>query len=434
MLSANQIPPSTYAKEPEFTDAEEATLNEAKDPAAPSPTLPSISAQLSLSASDSSSAAEVSSFLGSVSHDNQPAGGEAIPSPQPARLETPKSVVMNAQGNVRPESEGYTLQPGEARVHSSSEDVLRSNELEMRKALDPNGEQMEAQKNPDVKFGFPSSHFEHGASGDNSTAAARLGSMMPYPLGESESLHRLTSEKDPGKDGKDSDKVSADKMLESAAALQYATDKGYDPTLIGRHSATVDFHLKDVEGQVTDKFDPFTSPQPKPSKPLPAVQQQKINDLRQQRPELLTKKNDLLEKQKKMKGEGKQLDPHDKQALNKVTNDLKTSNIGLNQYSVSTEQWAKSTYTSHTNQSKGDGVTGVWDQTSTRADQMDKLKDSIDGRDKTEFPRDSENVSQVDLNLARAYTVEDDLARQQIARRNLNSVPQNSVPPKNEEA
>jgi hypothetical protein len=203
MLSTNQIPPSTHAKEPELTDAEEAKLNEAKDPAAPPPTLPSISAQLSQSASDSPSAAEVSSFLNSVSHDNQPAGSETTPAPQPARLETPKSVVMNAQGNVRQESEGYTLRPGEARLHSSSEDVLRSNELEMRKALDPNGEQMEAQKNPDVKFGFPSGHFEHGASGDNSTAAARLGSMMPYPMGESESLHRLTSEKDPGKDGKD---------------------------------------------------------------------------------------------------------------------------------------------------------------------------------------------------------------------------------------
>jgi hypothetical protein len=65
-----------------------------------------------------------------------------------------------------------------------------------------------------------------------------------------------------------SHEVNENTLFESAAALRYAQQNGYDLNSVGRRSATVDFHATDQPGQQV-LFDPFGSPQMKePSKTL----------------------------------------------------------------------------------------------------------------------------------------------------------------------
>jgi hypothetical protein len=75
--------------------------------------------------------------------------------------------------------------------------------------------------------------------------------------------------------------------------------------------------------------------------------------------------------------------------------------------------WARGAYKSHTDQSKGAGVTGVWDQTASTDAEMPGLHRAIGAN--------QGNVASVDLHLDQRYVQEDHEARAQIGhRRNLN--------------
>jgi hypothetical protein len=133
--------------------------------------------------------------------------------------------------------------------NSPSTEQLRQNEMEMRKAADSSGgRQPDALKNHETKFAFLPSHFkEGGVPGNNEESAKRLASMMPASLSEGGHLERLMLEPDPAHQG--NHQVNENTLFESAAALKYAQQKGYDLSSVGRHSEKVDFHATDQQGK-----------------------------------------------------------------------------------------------------------------------------------------------------------------------------------------
>jgi len=277
---------------------------------------------------------------------------------------------------------------------------LSENEMEMRRAADSSGgRQPDALENHGTKFAFMPSHFKEGVvPGDNNESARRLAAMMPASLNEGGHLERLMLESDPAHAG--SHEVNENTLFESAAALKYAQQNGYDLGSVGRHSATVDFHATDEQGQQV-LFDPFGSPQMK--EPSGKLQQ------------LRAGVNALEEKQKKGL-----LSPAEQKKLKKDKADLQKREQDLrnNTYTTTPEEWARRAYTEHTDNSKGAGeggapVTGIWHTTATTGDQMQALHGAVQGRSGVQ----ANNVQEVDLNLAAEFTKEDHEARQEMLGR-----------------
>ena len=277
---------------------------------------------------------------------------------------------------------------------------LSQNEMEMRRAADSSGgRQPDALENHGAKFAFMPSHFKEGVvPGDNKESARRLAAMMPASLNEGGHLERLMLESDPAHAG--SHEVNENTLFESAAALKYAQQNGYDLGSVGRHSATVDFHATDEQGQQV-LFDPFGSPQMK--EPSGKLQQ------------LRAGVNALEEKQKTGP-----LSPAEQKKLKKDKADLQKREQDLrnNMYTTTPEEWARRAYTEHTDNSKGAGaggakVTGIWHTTATTGDQMQALHVAVQGRSGVQ----ANNVQEVDLNLAAEFTKEDHEARQEMLGR-----------------
>ena len=274
---------------------------------------------------------------------------------------------------------------------------LNQNEMEMRKAADSSGgRQPDALENHGTKFAFMPSHFKEGVvPGDNKESAKRLASMMPASLSQGGHLERLMLEPDPAHAG--NHQVNENTLFESAAALKYAEQKGYDLSSVGRHSATVDFHAEnpDKPGEKV-LFDPFGSPQLKePSNTMTT----------------LSKKVSELEK----KENSGQLSPAEEKTLKDSRTNLAKHENTYNKkpYTMRPDQWAKGAYAAHTNESKGAGVTGIWHTTATTGDQISALRTAVAPQPGEKEP----NVQEVDLNLAAQFTKEDHQARQEMLGR-----------------
>ena len=266
--------------------------------------------------------------------------------------------------------------------------------MEMRKAADSSGgRQPDALENHGTKFAFMPSHFKEGVvPGDNKESAKRLASMMPASLSEGGHLERLMLEPDPAHAG--NHQVNENTLFESAAALKYAQQKGYDLSSVGRHSATVDFHAEnpDKPGEKV-LFDPFGSPQLKEPSNTMTTLSNKVSEL----------------EEKKNSG---QLSPDEEKTLRDSRRNLAKHENTYNKkpYTMTPDQWAKGAYTAHTNESKGAGVTGIWHTTATTGDQISALRTAVAPQPGEKEP----NVQEVDLNLAAGFTKEDHQARQEI--------------------
>jgi hypothetical protein len=284
-----------------------------------------------------------------------------------------------------------------AAANNPSTEQLSQNEMEMRKAADSSGgRQPDALENHGTKFAFMPSHFKEGVvPGDNKESAKRLASMMPASLSEGGHLERLMLEPDLAHEG--SHKVNENTLFESAAALKYAERNGYDLNSVGRHSATVDFQAEnpDKPGEKV-LFDPFGSPQ-----------------LKEPSNTMTTLSNRVSELEEKKKNSG-QLSPDEEKTLRDSRKNLAKHENTYNKkpYTMTPDQWAKGAYTTHTNESKGAGVTGIWHTTATTGDQMSALRTAV------AQPGEKEpNVQEVDLNLAAEFTKEDHQARQEMLGR-----------------
>jgi len=286
---------------------------------------------------------------------------------------------------------------------------LNQNEMEMRKAADSSGgRQPDALENHGTKFAFMPSHFKEGVvPGDNKESAKRLASMMPASLSEGGHLERLMLEPDPAHAG--NHQVNENTLFESAAALKYAQQKGYDLSSVGRHSATVDFHAEnpDKPGEKV-LFDPFGSPQ-----------------LKEPSNTMTTLSNKVSELEEKKKSSG-QLSPDEEKTLRDSRRNLAKHENTYNKkpYTMTPDQWAKGAYTAHTNESKGAGVTGIWHTTATTGDQISALRTAVAPQPGEKEP----NVQEVDLNLAAGFTKEDHQARQEIFGR----INEGSIRPKSD--
>jgi hypothetical protein len=287
--------------------------------------------------------------------------------------------------------------------NNPSTEQLSQNEMEMRKAADNSGgRQPEALEDQGTKFAFMPSHFKEGVvREDNKESAKRLASMMPASLSEGGHLERLMLEPDPAHVG--SHQVNENTLFESAAALKYAQQNGYDLSSVGRHSATVDFRATDQQGKHV-LFDPFGSPQMKPASP--ALQNLRIGV------------QQLEDKQRK--GE---LSLTEQQKLQKDQDSLKNAEEKFRKkpYGQTPDAWAKTTYTVHTNDTKDNGeggapVTGIFHTTATAADQMPLLHNAVQNRTNV-TANTPNNVQEVDLNLAAEFTKEDHKARQEMLGR-----------------
>jgi hypothetical protein len=280
--------------------------------------------------------------------------------------------------------------------NNPSTEQLSQNEMEMRKAADSSGgRQPDALENHGTKFAFMPSHFKEGVvPGDNKESAKRLASMMPASLSEGGHLERLMREPDPAHKG--SHKVNENTLFESAAALKYAEQKGYDLSSVGRHSATVDFHAEnpDKPGEKV-LFDPFGSPQLKEPSNTMTTLSKNVSEL----------------EEKKNSG---QLSPDEEKTLSDSKKNLAKHENTYNKkpYTMTSDQWAKGAYTAHTNESKGAGVTGIWHTTATTGDQMSALRTAV-----AQPGEKKPNVQEVDLNLAAEFTKEDHQARQEMLGR-----------------
>jgi hypothetical protein len=274
---------------------------------------------------------------------------------------------------------------------------LSQNEMEMRKAADSSGRrQPDALENHGAKFAFMPSHFKEGiVPGDNKESAKRLASMMPASLSQGGHLERLMLEPDPAHVG--NHQVNENTLFESAAALKYAEQKGYDLSSVGRHSATVDFHAEnpDKPGEKV-LFDPFGSPQLKEPSNTMTTLSNKVSEL----------------EEKKNSG---QLSPDEEKTLRNSRKNLAKHENTYNKksYAMTPNQWAKGPYTAHTDESKGAGVTGIWHTTATTDDQISALRTAAAPRPGEKEP----NVQEVDLNLVTEFTKEDHQARQEMLGR-----------------
>jgi hypothetical protein len=279
--------------------------------------------------------------------------------------------------------------------NNPSTEQLSQNEMEMRKAADSSGgRQPDALKNHGTKFAFIPSHFKEGVvPGDNKESAKRLASMMPASLSQGGHLERLMLEPDPAHAG--NHQVNENTLFESAAALNYAEQKGYDLSSVGRHSATVDFHATDRQGKEV-LFDPFGSPQLKEPSNTMTTLSKKVSEL----------------EEKKNNG---QLSPDEEKTLRDSRKNLAKQENTYNKkpYTVTPDQWSKGAYTAHTNESKGAGVTGIWHTTATTGDQISALRTAVAPQPGEKEP----NVQEVDLNLAAEFTKEDHQARQEMLGR-----------------
>jgi hypothetical protein len=329
--------------------------------------------------------------------------------------------VIDASGTIRKEPAGYQLKEGEANFDERTQ--------AMRNAVDP------SQNDPNQKFGFPYSFFDHAFHSSDPTEVRqqtitvkdgqkiqldddgmrdtthvdRLLNMMPSSMTDDGHLERLSKEQDPAHGGKSdssagaNEKVSSTKFFESAASLKYAQQQGYDPGTVHRHSATVDFRAENQRGEKV-YFDPFMSPQPS-----------QLSGKDRQMREMLNKKN---YKSDRGTGVGSSLSDADAKILQKRV-DIQTEKLsdpdGNPTYKETPKRWAAGAYEKHTDNKKGtldEDVTGVWDQTSTPGGHLEKLRDAV--AEKGERGR----VAHVNLNLAEQYAREDFLAWQQIADRN----------------
>ena len=366
-------------------------------------------------------------------------GGSPTPNSTSEERGTPSEAqeyknVMNASGSIRKEPRDYQLKDGEGELHEPSLPELAQHRLAMQHAVEdvprrgPNDEQTDP-NDPNKKFGFPYNFFDHAFHSPDSTDAQqhsvtlkggkklpleddgkrdttsvdRLAHMMPSSLTADGHLERLSQEPDPAHQAKSGDdsKVSSNKFFESAAALKYARDQGYDPATVQRHSATVDFRAKNQQGEDVH-FDPFMSPQPP-----------QLSNQGRQMKRMIEKKNynEASKKESPLTPEA------EAQLKTKVDNE--ESNQAKRKEPP--ERWVKNTYLKHTDNSKASAseekVTGVWDQTSTSAPDLQKLEEAAK---KAENGKPG-NLAPVDLNLAGEYAREDLLARQQIEHRNRNA-------------
>ncbi|MCU1224108.1 MAG: hypothetical protein JWQ42_2201 [Edaphobacter sp.] len=295
------------------------------------------------------------------------------------------------------ETSSFLAHAAASNPNNPSTEQLSQNEMEMRKAADSSGgRQPDALENYETKFAFMPSHFKEGVvPGNNQESAKRLASMMPASLSEGSHLERLMLQPDPAHEG--SHKVDENTLYESAAALKYAQQKGYDLSTVRRHSATVDFEAEnpDKPGEKV-RFDPFGSPQ-----------------LKEPSGTMSTLRNTVSELEKK-KNSG-QLSPGEEKTLKDSRKNLAKHENTYNKspYNMTPAKWARGPYKDHTNESKGIGVTGIWHTTATAGDQISALRTAVAPQPGEKEP----NVQEVDLNLAAEFTKEDHQARQEMLGR-----------------
>ncbi len=252
----------------------------------------------------------------------------------------------------------------------------------------------------DPKIGFPFSHFDH-AFGTNekqesmtvkggikherkiqtpkdTTNVERITPMLPTSLTQGGHLGHQLRQGDAAKASSSSgsqNQVTMDRVREASVGVKFAKDTGLSLDKLHQPSPKIDFQSETPSGKEV-QFDPFTSPQSK--KPT----------TKQLLGQKLVKEGTITEDQ----------------------NPQKQTPINARQQEGIDRGWVKNAFTEHTNQSKGKGVIGLWDQTSDSQQRVNELQKHI--------PSGNSNrrLQNVDLKLDEEYVKEDMQARRDLAK------------------
>lgn len=305
--------------------------------------------------------------------------------------------IIRADGSIEEVDDDYELGEGERDLHEPAPHQLAPLQSSMRGALHPSG----ADPNPGGKFAFPFSFFDNAFPQQQSqvditlrggiqrretvnrpsdtTTPARLLPMLPGSTTSGGTLERMLAIGDPSGHGATGSggppQISIDQLREAMTGLEYARQQNLDPASIHRPSATIDFGGTQRGTGAPFLFDPFMSPQPL----APTDKQLAGAQLHQRDPSVA------------IPGPF-QYRPENPQAL-----------------AGRRRRWARDTYLRHTDQSKGHGTVGLWDQTSDSSDDLHGLNQAL--HDEHVLPG---AVHPIDLQLDREYAREDFLARQQV--------------------
>jgi len=256
----------------------------------------------------------------------------------------------------------------------------------------------------DSKIGFPFSFFDHAFGTtpkeekmivkggkektgtiqmpNHTTDVERIVPMLPTSLSQGGHLEHQLRQGDAAKNSSPSslqNKVTMERVREAAVGVKYAKDTGLSLDQLHQPSPEIDFQSKTPSGKKV-KFDPFTSPQSK--KPTN----------KQMLGKHLVEKGDLQEKDLPGSSKQKPVTPKDQKGMD--------------------ENWVKDAFAKHTNQSKGEGVTGHWDQTSDTQERVEELNKHISNNSSS-----SRHLQNVDLKLDEEYVKEDMLVRSDLAKR-----------------
>ncbi|MBD2296376.1 hypothetical protein H6G06_23545 [Anabaena sphaerica FACHB-251] len=257
----------------------------------------------------------------------------------------------------------------------------------------------------DPKIGFPFSHFDH-AFGTNqkeesvkvkggvehkkiiqtpneTTDVERIMPMLPTSLTQGGHLEHQLRQGDAAKASSSSDsqnKVTMDRVREAAVGTKFAHDTGLSLDKLHQPSAEIDFQSETPSGKKV-QFDPFTSPQSKKPTTKQLLGQQ------------LLEEGTLTQKE--------------------LPNSYKQTPVKRQQQEGMDKKWVNDAFTKHTNQSKGDGVIGLWDQTSDSQPRVNELQQRIQDQPRDFKPR----LQNVDLKLDEEYVKEDMQAQRDLAKR-----------------
>jgi hypothetical protein len=216
------------------------------------------------------------------------------------------------------------------------------------------------------------------------TPLERIVPMLPTPMTKGGHLARILGSTDLSQVGSavPPGHVTMDRVREAMSGLQFAANNGIDPSTVHQPSAQIDFQGTQRGTGRTLQFDHFSSPQPKEltARNRYALQLEQSGVDR-----------GLLEKT------GHYPNPNPK------------AQTGIDR------GWAKGAYTDHTNDSKGSGVIGLWDQTSDSEDRIRALQGALTTTEVSKgHPVVPGRVAPVDLQLDQEYVLEDHYARIQI--------------------
>ncbi len=273
------------------------------------------------------------------------------------------------------------------------------------------------------KIGFPFSHFDDAFGTkqqdesvkvkgnvehtrkiqtlNETTDIGKITPLLPTTLTQGGHLERQLRQGDAAKASSSSDsqnKVTMDRVREAAVGTKFARDTGLSLDKLKQPSAKIDFESETPSGKKV-QFDPFTSPQSKKPTTKQLLGQQ------------LLEEKTLTEKQLPDTHKQKPVKPKDQQGMDR--------------------SWVNDAFKKHTDQSKGEGVIGLWDQTSDSQQRVNELKKIIPPDPHKEWKdhhKDSDwekrrRLLNVDLKLDEEYVKEDMQARRDLAkRRRRNSI------------